>query len=192
MPFLAGEIEPITTTPDEELSSIDQINYPALTKAWLKKPTYKAYKTLVVHRRTLQRLSTNLDLIVQEASDAVSKASDNVKKTLQTYLDACGSTATSPDPTTSPPIAGEVLKTITELQAFYFAEKFDAGTQCSSERGRAHAVFDKVNERVQQMERALVKKFGIHTVDDEGLPLDMQDVERVIDVMASIPGNEKL
>ena len=43
------------------------------------------------------------------------------------------------------------------------------------------------------MEWALVKKYRIHTVDDEGKPLlNEHNVERIIDVMASVPAIEDL
>lgn len=181
-------IETISTIPDEELSSVDQIDISALQQALSKKPTYKAYKALLVHRRTLQCLKMNVDLMVEVADDALYKALENRNKAEQALANACNSTM-SLYPATCLPLSGKALQTIIELQTVYYDEKVGVLVECDFEQQRAQRVLDDVNKRVKKMEQALVKKFGIHTIDDEGNPLYMQNVERVIDVMASIPKN---
>lgn len=191
MPLFAGKIEAISTIPDEELSSFDQIDLSAFHRARSKKPTYKSYNALLIHRCTLRSLKRNVDLMVEQANDALFKASENRRKTLQALAHACESTR-SPHSLTCPPIAGKVLQNIIELQTFYHDERAIVLTECQVEQRRAQVLLVAVDERLTKTEQVLVKKFGIHTVDDEGNPLDMQDVERVIHVMASIPGNEGL
>lgn len=191
MPPFSGKIEPISIIPNEELSSIDQIDVSAFRRALLKKPTYKAYKALLVHRHTLQSLNLDVDLMVEQADDALYKASENRGKTERALANACDSSM-YPYPTTCPPIASKAFQSIIELQTFYHDEKVCVLMECVSEQGRAQTLLRRVNSRVEKVEQALVKKFGIHTVDDEGNPLRMQDLERVIDVMASVPGIENL
>ena len=50
----------------------DKFNVSAVMQA-ASKPTYKNYKFLLAHRRTLQCFKTNLDLMVQAAYDALLK-----------------------------------------------------------------------------------------------------------------------
>ncbi|KAL9135605.1 MAG: hypothetical protein Q9175_003205 [Cornicularia normoerica] len=187
MPLFSGTTETISTVPEKELSSIDQIDIFAFRRALLKKPTYKAYKALLVHRRAIQCLKTNVDLMVKEADDALYKASENSRKT-KALANDCDSTM-SPSALTCPPIAGKVLQSIIELQTFYLDEREGVLIECVFEQGRALALLQEVNKKVEKVEHALVKKYGIHTVDDEGDPLDMRNVERIIDVMASTPGS---
>ncbi|CAF9942255.1 MAG: hypothetical protein ALECFALPRED_009635 [Alectoria fallacina] len=191
MPLVFGKPEPISIIPEEELSAVDQINVSAFRRALVKKPTYKAYCSLLAYRRALRCLKINVDLLVEEADDGLRKATDNYNKTAQALANACDSTK-SPWPTTCPTVAGEVFQNIMELQALYHEEKLEVCLECHFDEGRARAFLDAVNKRVQKLETVLVKKFGIHAVDDEGNPLDMQNAERVIHVMASIPGNENL
>ena len=192
MSLSSRKIETISTVPDEELCSIDQIDISALGQALSKKPTYKAYKALLVHRHTLRCLKINVDHMVEVADAALCKASENRKKAEQTLVNACNSTV-SPNPATSPPISGKALQTIIELQTMYYDEQVSVLVECDFEQGRAQRVLDDVNKRVKKIEQAWVKKFGYHTVDDEGNPVYMQqNVEPVLDVMASIPENEDL
>ena len=80
-----------------------------------------------------------------------------------------------------------------KLQMLYQRETVDALVNCRCEQMQAQLHLQAVNKRVEKVERTLVKKYGIHTVDDEGKPLlNEHNVERIIDVMASIPGIEDL
>ncbi len=154
---------------------IDKLNDPAVLEA-ASKPTYKNYKFVLAHRRTLQSFKTKLDLMVKAAYDVLFEAVENHSKTYQTLTDVCDFTK-SPFPTTRPSIAGDVLQTIIELQVVYSKEKEDVLLEYTIERGYVLGRLGYLNSRIRKMERALVKKYGIHTVDDEGNPLDMQNVE---------------
>lgn len=132
-----------------------------------------------------------MDSIFEEAHDAQRKASDNYNKTAEALANACDATM-SPYSTTSPPIVGKALQTILELQMFYHDERMGVVIERGVERGQVKGFLRAVNEKVEEVEQVLVKKYGIHTVDDEGNPLEMQDLERVIDVMASVPGIENI
>ena len=191
MPLVSGKIEPISIIPEEELSAVDQINVSAFRRALVKKPIYKAYCSLLAYRHALRRLKINVDLLVEEADDGLRKATENFNMTGQALVNACDSTK-SPYPTTSPTVAGEVFKNIMELQKLYHAERLEVALECHFEEGYVRGRLYAANKRVQKLEAVLVKKFGIHAVDDEGKPLDMQNVERVIHVMASVPGTENL
>lgn len=124
--------------------------------------------------------------MVDEADGAVGKAAENYRKTAQAIANSCNSAALPP-----PPIAGKALQTIIELQKFYHDQRMGVLVECSLERGRVSALVIEVNKRIAKVEQVLVKKYGIHTIDDEGKPLVMQNLERVIDIMASVPGIEK-
>lgn len=191
MPLFSGKIEIISTTPDEELSSVDQIDCLAFSRALCRKSSYKAYSALLIHRRTLQCLNANVNLIVQEAEDARFKAFENREKTEQALANACISTMSS-YPTRCPSIARKALESIMELQTFYLDERAGALVECVLERECAQAFLYKADKRLKKVEQALVERNDIHTVDDEGEPLDVQNVERVMHVMASIPGIERL
>ena len=191
MSLLSDNIESISTTPDEELSSLDQIDIYAVGRALARKSTYKAYKALLVHRRTLQCLQTNVDLTLEKANEALSMAVENIRKTEQAIANICDSPMYA-DPTTPPPIAYGVLTSILALQKFYYTERFEALRQCAFERGRVLAFTRAVDKRVEKVQKALVKKFGIVAVDDEGVPLELEEIEQVFDLLASIPGYEKL
>ena len=188
MPHSSSKMEPISTVPDEKLSSIDQIDLSALHRALIRKPTYKTYKILLAHYHSLQCLNANLELRIMDADDALTEASANRENTVIALTNACNSTA-SPYPTTRPPVIGNALQGIIELQMFYQKEKENVLEECRREQSRVHTFILKTNKKVDKVERVLVKKFGIPT-DDEGNPLNMQSVERAIDVMAWIPGCE--
>lgn len=194
MPLPSGKIESISSIPDEEVSAIDQIDLKAVVKAQSEKPTYKTYKTLLAHRRTLQCLQTNVDLLQEKAHKELSNAMENINKTQQALSDVYDS-PTSPTPiptTTRPSTAAGVLLSILELQNLYLTKRFEILDHCSFEQGRAFALARGVKQRIKKVEKKLVKKYGIRTVDDEGNPVEMHDLERVIDVMASVPRIEKL
>ena len=192
MPGSSIENETISTVPNEKLSSIGQIHLPTLNRALKRKSTYKAYKALRVHRSTLECLNSNVNLRVGKADDALNKASEDRRNTEIALANACSSTA-SLYPTTRPAIVGEVLQGIIELQKFYQHEKADVLVECRREQRHVQTLIRAVNTKVEKVEKALVKKFGIHTVDDEENPLlNVHNVERIIDVMASIPGLENL
>ena len=116
---------------------------------------------------------------------------ENHSKTEQTLADVCDSTK-SPYPITRPSIAGSVLETIIDLQIVYSKEKEDVLLKYNLERGYVLGSLDYVSSRIRKMERALVKKYGIHTIDDKGNPLDMENVERAIDLMVWISRIENL
>ena len=191
MPHSSSKMEPISFVPDEKLSSIDQMDLSALSRALINKPTYKTYKNLLAHHRSLQCLNAKLELRVMNADDAFTEASANRENTVKALTNACNSTA-SPYPTTCPPVIGNVLQGIIELQRFYQEEKEKVLEECRREQSRVHTFILKTNKRVDKVEKALVKRFGIPTIDDEGNPMNMQTVERAIDVMAWIPGCENL
>lgn len=185
-----GKIETISIVRDDELYSAYQIDLPSLNRALSRKPTYKTYKTLLVHQRTLECLNANVDLRVQKAEAALNKASENLKNTIVTLANACNSTA-SANPATRPPIVGGVLQGIMELQIFYQREKVSVLLQCRWDQIQAQRLLQQTSKRVNKVEQSLVKKYGIHTVDDEGEPLlNEHNVERIIDLMASVPGIE--
>lgn len=190
MPQSSGKIETIAIVPDDELSSAYQIDLPSLNRALSRKPTYKVYKTLLVHHRTLKCLNSNVDLRVQKADAALNKASENLRNTAVTLANACNSTA-SANPATRPSIVGEVLQGIVELQTFYQREKVSVLLRCRWDQIQAQKFLQETSKRVKKVEQTLVKKYGIHTVDDEGNPLlNEHNVERIIDLMASVPGIE--
>ena len=192
MPQSSGKIEIISIVPDDKLSSVSQIDLGTLHQALSRKPTYKAYKTLLVHHHTLQCLNANVDLRVQQADDAFKKVSEDLRNTAVALANACNSTA-SAHPATRPPIVGEVLQGIIELQTFYQREKVHVLLQCRWDQTGAQRLIQEVNKRVKKVEQALVKKYGIPTLDDEGNPLlNGHNIERIIDVMASVPGIENL
>ncbi len=183
MPLVSGKFKPSTIP-------IDKLNDPAVLEA-ASKPTYKNYKFLLAHRRTVQSFKTNLDLMVKAAYDALFEAAENYSKTYQILTDACDSTK-SPFPNTRPSIAGDVLQKIIEMQGVYSKEKEDVLLEYNLERGYVLGELVYMNRRIRKVERALVKRYGIHTIDDDGNPLDMQNVERAIDLMAWISKTEKL
>ena len=80
-----------------------------------------------------------------------------------------------------------------KLQMLYQREKVNALVDCRCEQMQARMHLEAVTKRVEEVEQALVKKYGIHTADDEGKPLlNEHNVERMIDVMASVQGVEDL
>ena len=193
MSLPSGTIKSISSVPDEEVSAIDQIDLQAVCDAQSSKPTYKAYKTLLAYGRTLHFLQTNVDLLPEKANKELSDALENISKTQQALADVYDS-PTSPTPTTTtrPSTAGGILLKILQLQQLYLAQRLEILGQCFFEQGRAFALARGVKERIKKVEKYLVKKYGIRTVDDEGNPVEMHDLERVIDVIASVPGIEKL
>ena len=192
MPGSSIENETISTVPNEKLSSMGQIHLPTLSRALKRKSTYRAYKALRGHRSTLECLNAKVNLRAGKADDALNKASEDRRNTEIALTNACASTA-SPYPTTRPAIVGEVLRGIIGLQKFYEHEKVGLVVECRREQRHVQTLIRAVNKRVGKVEEALVQKFGIHTVDDEENPLlNVHNIERIIDVMASIPGMENI
>ena len=192
MPQWSGKIEAISIVADENLKSISQLDLKTLSRALSRKPTYAIYKTLLTYWSTLQRLNVNVNLTVKQADDALGKASDDLSNTTTALVNACNFT-TSPHPTSRPLVAGEALIGTMKLQTIYQREKVDVLVRCRREQMHAQMYLQRVDRRVEKVERALVKKYGILTADDEGMPLlNVHNTERIIDVMASIPGIEDL
>ena len=190
MPQSFSKIEAISTMPDEKLDSISQLDLSALDRALTRSQTYEAYKTLLTYRRTLICLNANVDLRVEQANEALSKTSEDLSNTATALINACNSTA-SPRQTTRPTFVREALRGTMKLQMLYQREKVNVLVNCRREQMHAQMYLQAVNKRVVEVERALVKKYGIHTVDDEGkVLLNEHNVERMIDVMASVPGIE--
>ena len=190
MPQSFSKIEAISTMPDEKLDSISQLDLSALDRALTRSQTYEAYKTLLTYRRTLICLNANVDLRVEQANEALSKTSEDLSNTATALVNACNSTA-SPRQTTRPTFVREALRGTMKLQMLYQREKVNVLVNCRREQMHAQMYLQAVNKRVVEVERALVKKYGIHTVDDEGkVLLNEHNVERMIDVMASVPGIE--
>ena len=188
------KIEAISTMPDEKLNSISQLDHSALDRVLSRKPSYEAYKTLLTYRRTLQSLNANVDSRVAQADDALSKTSEDLGNTATALVNACCTSAASPRHTiTRPTLVVEALRATMKLQMLYQREKVDVLVNCRREQMQAQMHLQEVNRRVEKVEWALVRKYGIHTVDDEGMPLlNEHNVERMIDVMASVPGIEDL
>ena len=189
MPRLSSNIEAISTVPDEKLNSISQLDLSALGRALSREPTYEAYKALLTYRRTLQSLNANVDVRVEHADDALNKTSEDLSNTATALVNVC----TSPGPTTCPSLVGEALRGTMKLQMLYQRENVNVLVNCRREQMQAQMHLQAVDKRVEEVEWALVKKYGIHTFDDEGNPLlSEHNVERMIDVMASVPGIEDL
>ena len=171
MPQTPGGIEAIPKVPHKELNSISQIDLPTLSRAFSRKPAYKAYKTLIGYRHTLQRLHSHVNLRVEQADDALHKASKNLHNTAIALVNACSSPM-SFHPESHPHIMNsEVLKGVLELQKYHQGEKMDALVKCRCEQMHVQSYIQTVSEILEKDERALVKNFGVHTVDDEGKPL---------------------
>lgn len=182
--------------PDEKLNSISQLDLSALARALSREPTYEAYKSLLTHRRTLQSLNANVDVRVEHADDALNKTSEDLSNTatalVNALVNACNSPP-SPGQTTRPSLVGEALRGTMKLQMLYQRENVNVLVNCRREQMQAQMYREAVDQRVEEVEWALVKKYGIHTFDDEGKPLlNEYNVERMIDVMASVPGVEDL
>ena len=192
MPQSLSKIEAISTVPDKKFNSISQLDLSALDRALTRKPTYEAYKTLLTYRRTLTCLNANVDLRVEQADEALSKTSEDLSNTATALVNACNSTA-SPRQTTRRTLVGEALRGTMKLQMLYQREKVNVLVNCRREQMHAQMYLQAVNKRVEEVEWALVEKYGIHTVDDKGKPLlNEHNVERMIDVMASVPGIEDI
>lgn len=185
MPFRYGE--PISSVSDKELSSLHQIDLKAVQKAKSKEPSYIAYKALQAHRRTLNCLQTSVDLQHQKASSKLSNAMQNIDNTKQQMNDV-NDYPDSQDPTTRPSIEFGILLSIVELQKLYYAQKLATFGECAEELGGVDELVHGVAKKVKEMERFLVKKWNVRTVDDEGNALKGRDVEHAIDVMAMRPG----
>lgn len=188
MSLISGKFKPISTIPNNKLSSIDDIDISALVDAVIKKPTYRNYKTLLAHRRTLQCLETKMDLMFEAAYNALVEIAKNHSKTEQTLADACK----SPYPITRPSIADSALQTILELQMVFLKERKAVVLKHSYNRARVQGNLKYLNMRIWKVEEILAKKYGIHTADDKGNPLHMKNGERAIHLMAWIQDIENL
>ena len=189
MALFTGTIEPISTRPDEKLYSSLQIDIEAFSRALHKKPTYKAYKALLGHRLTLECLKHSLELKVKEAVEARDKASNNYTKT-SALAHACHVSAGSSRPVKCPAIAGDMLDTVSEWQKIFQVRKREALDECEQELGLVQGWLERLRKRVEKVEGALVKAYGILKMIDEGHSLDVSDVEHVIHAFALMTGIE--
>ena len=179
MPQLPGNIEAISTVPDEKLNSTSQLELPTLDRALSQKPSYEAYHTLLTYRRTLQSLNTNVDLRVEQADNALSKTSEDLGNTAAALVSACCASAASPGLTARSNLVAEALRGTMKLQMLYQRENVDGLVNCRREQMRAQMYLRAVDRRVEEVEAALVAKYGIRSVDEEGKRLlDGHDVER--------------
>ena len=169
MPRSSSKIEPLSTTPDETISSPDQIDRGALSRALTRKPTLKVHKTLLAHRRTLQCLIANLDLKVAQHDAADDRALDNYTETMSALIHACHATK-SPYPETRPPIIGKALTAILHHQSLYRAITAELSFQCRFERGFTKGCLKEVEKRLKKVARALAKSSSDASVtgDHEG------------------------
>ena len=169
MPPISSNIEAISTVPDEKLNSISQLDLSTLRRALSREPTYIAYKSLLTYRRTLHSLNANVDLRVEHADDALNKTSEDLGNTATALVNVC----TSPGQTT----IGQALRATMKLQMLYQRENVNVLVNCRREQMRAQIYQEAVDRRVEEVEWALVEKYG---VDDEGKPLlNEHDVERM-------------
>ena len=171
MPQSSSKIKAISMVSDKKLNSISQLDLSALSRALSKTPTYETYKTLLTYRRTLQLLSANVDLRVEQADDVLSKTSEDLGNMATALANACNSTA-SPSQTTRPTLlVREALRETMKLQMLYEREDVNERVNCRHEQIQVQMHLQAVIKRVEKVEEALVKKYGVHTVDDEGKPL---------------------
>lgn len=193
MPQSSGKIETIGDVSDAFLSSPYQIDIPSLNRALSRKPTYKTYKTLLVHQRTLKCLNANVDRRLQKADAELDFASESLKRTAgylaDALADACNSTASPTTTETDPTIVGSTLRAIIGHQTFSQEVSMADVLECRSDQLHARKLLEGTSERVKKVEQKLVKKYDILTVDDEGKQLlDEHKMERVIDLMVAMPG----
>ena len=179
MAHLTGKIEPISTVPDEKLSSSRQIDTDAFSRALRKKPSYKTHKALLTHRRTLECLQKHLELKLEAADEACLKAFRDRNKTWS-LAQACHASANSSRPVKCPAIAGDVLDSIFESQHIYVQRRVEALEECAQECDSVTGFLEALNKRVE----ILVKKYVIGTPGDGVETLDRQDMEHVVDAFA--------
>ena len=187
MPHLTRKIEPISTVPDEKLSSSHQIDTEAFSRALRKKPSYKTYKTLLTHHRTLECLQKHLELKIQEAAEARHKAFKDYTKTWS-LAHACHVSTDSSRPVKCPAIAGDMLDDILVSQQFYTERRGEALEECERECEAVTGFLEKLKKRVEKVEGVLVKVERVLGKKDViGTPgggverLDRREVERVVD-----------
>ena len=189
MAHFTGKIEPISTVPDEKLSSSHQIDTEAFFRALRKKPTYKAYKALLSHRRVLECLQKNLELKVEEAAEARHKAFEDITKTWS-LAHACHVSTDSSRPIKCPAIAGDMLDSIMESQMFYAERRVEAFGECAQELDSVTGFLRALKKRVDKVEGVLMKKYVIGTPGDGVKTLDRRDMEHVLDAFALMAGIE--
>ena len=182
MAHFTGKFEPISTVPDEKLSSSHQIDTEAFFRALRKKPTYKTYKVLLSHRRVLECLQKNLELKLEQAVEAHHKAFNDCTKTWS-LTHACHVSTDSSRPIKCPAIAGDVLDSIMESQMFYVERRGEVQEEVTKELDSVLGYVEALNKRVQKVERVLVKKYGIWAPGDMVERLDRQDMEHLIDAL---------
>ena len=189
MPHSSSKIERISTTPDEELSSFDQIDRRALSQALIRKPTFEAHKALLAHRHTLECLIAKLGLKAEQYNTAFDTASDNYTKTVSALTQVCNYTA-SPYPKTDTPIVGHAFISILKLQKLYMDARWDASFTCHFEYGFVQGHLHALEKKAKKVERTLARSSNAPTiVDGEGKLLDIESVKRGFrDVVASVPG----
>ena len=183
MAHFTCKFEPISTVPDEKLCSSSQIDIEAFFRALRKKPSYKAYKALLSHRRILERLQKHLELKAEEAAEARNKAWKEWTKTWS-LSHACHVSADSSRPIKCPAIAGDVLDSILESQQFYVERRVEAFEECAQEFGSVTGLLEALNKRVQKVEAVLEKMYVIGTLGDREKELDRREMEHLLDAFA--------
>ena len=183
MAHFTCKIEPISTVPDEKLCSSSQIDTEAFFRALRKKPSYKAYKALLSHRRALECLQKHLELKVDEAAEARNKAWKEWTKTWS-LSHACHVSADSSRPVKCPAIAGDALDSILESQQFYVERRAEAFEERAEEFGLVTAFLEALNKRAQKVEGVLGKKYVIGTLGDGEKHLDRREMEHLLDAFA--------
>ena len=183
MAHFTGKIEPISTVPDEKLTSSRQIDTEAFFRALRKKPSYKALEALLSHRRVLGCLQKNLELKVEEAAEARHKAFKDCTKTWS-LARACHVSTDSSRPVKCPAIAGDLLDSVFESQKFYVDRRVEALEECAQECDSVTGLLKALNKRVRKVEGVLEKKYVIGTLGDGGKTLDGREMEHVLDAFA--------
>ena len=111
-----------------------------------------------------------MDRNIERADDALRKASQNGSKMAQALANTCDY-YTSPYPRACSPTTGKVSNSIIELQTIHHDMRVGAFLWSAASSGGVRRHFSgKVNKRMKKVEQALVKKFGVITVDDEADP----------------------
>lgn len=183
MAHFTGKIEPISTVPDEKLSSSHQIDTEAFFRALRKKPSYKTHKALLSHRRTLECLQKHLELKVEQAAEARYKAFKDCTKTWS-LAHACHVSTDSSRPIKCPAIAGDMLDSILESQKFYVDRRVEALEECAQECDSVTGFLEALKKRAEKVEGVLVKKYVIGTPGEGVERLDRRDMEHVVDTFA--------
>ena len=165
MPQSSSKIEPLSTTPDEKISSVNQIDRRALNRALIRKPSFKVLKTLLAHRRSLQCLIAKLDLKVEKSDAAKERARHNYGRTMSALRRACHSTK-SPYPKTRPRIIGDALTAILHLQSLYMAISSGYSRDCREDRRFTKGCLQEVEKRLKKVARVLARSSRVSVIVD--------------------------